>query len=77
MIGLPFKMRARWSGEPPKVGEYFASSPDRARMCYRIVAIRGDVPRLVLTVERYRLVDLPAGVIVHLWEWDRRKRRQR
>jgi len=74
VIGKPFELRARWAGPIPSIGEYLASSPERARFAYRIIAVRGCGARLTLTVERFWLEELPPGALVHSWHWDRRCR---
>jgi hypothetical protein len=68
-------LRARWSGQPPRAGEYVMSRV-RPRSAYRIVETRitgtaDDHVRLELVVERVSL-PLPQGATVHPWRWDPR-----
>lgn len=74
------RLRARWEGDPPKVGEYLRSSVRpvyayvirgvRERRAYKLATARS----LELVVDRVAADDVPADAIVHPWRWDPRRR---
>lgn len=66
------KLRARWKGDLPRVGDVLSSA--HPRYWYVINAVRELSPgRLVLTCERIAVnSSLPRGARVHPWTWDRR-----
>lgn len=74
-------LRARWHGPLPRPREFFMSST-RPRFAYRLMDVEAlkDLPhhptgkRLRLIVERVSSQDVPAGVVVHPWKWDARRK---
>jgi YD repeat-containing protein len=82
------KLRARWAGAPPRVGDYLMS-PTRPRGAYRITAIdatdravqwdqaqKQEVRRLTITADRVPTSAVHAHARVHAWSWDKRTRRK-
>lgn len=82
------KLRARWQGAPPRVGDYLAS-PVRPRFAYRIRAIehsdsrvywdptsKAEVRRLRIEVDRVPIATVPTAARVHAWRWDKRNSRK-
>lgn len=78
------KLRARWVGPPPRVGDYLMSEV-RPRYAYRIdcvgaaspvvgwdAAARAEVRRLRLDVDRVPRFAVPGHARVHPWKWDAR-----
>lgn len=78
------KLRARWNGKPPLVGEYLMA-PMKPRYAYRIVEVeRTDRivswdPVLKTEFCHYSIVciridkrDVPEGATVYPWSWDKR-----
>ena len=78
------KLRARWTGPLPRVGDYLASAT-RPRFAYRISGVRcvdpnvrwdaqrkAELRRLAFEVERVTIAELPAAARVHDWRWDKR-----
>lgn len=78
------KLRARWLGPPPRVGDYLAS-PARPRFAYLVCVIeprdalvhwdpdkKAEVRRLTIEVDRIPITKLPATARVHDWHWDKR-----
>jgi hypothetical protein len=78
------KLRARWSGLPPRVGDYLAS-PTRPRFAYRVCDVRNvdslvrwdpaqkkELRRLAIEVDRLPIAELPTTARVHDWNWDKR-----
>lgn len=78
------KLRARWNGPPPRVGDYL-SSPTRPRFAYRVRAVRSvdslvrwdpaqkaELRRLAIEVDRVPIAELPAAARVHDWRWAKR-----
>lgn len=78
------KLRARWTGPVPRVGDYLAS-PTRPRYAYCIRGITRVDPlvrwdparkveqrRLAIEVDRVPIAELPAAARVHDWHWDKR-----
>lgn len=78
------KLRARWTGPLPRVGDYLAR-PIRPRFAYRICAIRrvdplvrwdparkAELRRLAIEVDRVPITELPTAARVHDWRWDKR-----
>ena len=81
------KLRARWSGPSPRVGDYLAS-PTRPRFAYRVREVRGvdslvrwdpaqkkELRRLAIEVDRVPIAELPTAARVHDWRWDKRTSR--
>lgn len=78
------KLRARWNGPAPRVGDYLMS-PTRPRFAYRVLGVtvagsrvtwdpvrRGEARRLTIDVERVAILAMPSNARVHDWRWDRR-----
>lgn len=78
------KLRARWHGSPPRVGDYLAS-PTRPRFAYHVRGIdcvdalvhwdpvqKTELRRLAIEVNRLPIAELPATARVHAWRWDAR-----
>ncbi len=84
--GRPFKIRARWSGAPPKIGDYLMSQV-RPRFAYRVCEVtrtdrivqwdpefKTELVRIDVVARRVDRSAVPADAKVHPWKWDRRKR---
>ncbi len=82
------KLRARWCGPPPRVGDYLASSM-RPRFAYHIRDVRNvdscvrwdatqkaELRRLAIEVDRVPIAKLPTAARVHEWRWAKRAARQ-
>lgn len=82
------KLRARWRGTPPRVGDYLAS-PTRPRFAYRVRGVRDidslvrwdpaqkkELRRLAIEVDRVLIGELPTTARVHDWNWDKRASRR-
>jgi hypothetical protein len=82
------KLRARWSGPPPRAGDYLAS-PTRPRFAYRVRAVnnvdscvrwdpaqKAELRRLAIEVDRVPITQLPKASRVHPWRWDKRASRR-
>lgn len=78
------KLRARWLGSLPRVGDYLMS-PTRPRFAYRILDVPRDDPRvgwdvaakkesrkISIVVDRVACTAVPPTARVHDWRWDRR-----
>lgn len=78
------KLRARWSGPPPRVGDYLAA-PTRPRFAYRIGGVKRldplvrwdptqktELRRLTIEVDRVPIAQMPAAARVHDWRWESR-----
>ena len=78
------KLRARWHGPPPRVGDYLAS-PTRPRFAYRVREVsrvdplvrwdpaqKKELRRLAIEVDRMPITKLPTAARVHDWRWDKR-----
>ena len=78
------KLRARWKGPVPRVGDYLMS-PTRPRYAYRVrevtptdpnvrwdAAQKAEVRRLAIEVERVELGAVTSAARVHTWRWDKR-----
>lgn len=82
MIGRPRQCRlTSWSGDPPALGEYLLSAGGSA---YLVVVFRPNTrppPRKSIgRLEMVRLEpgeEIPAGSVVHRFQWDSRRRRRR
>ena len=81
------KLRARWSGPPPRVGDYLAS-PTRPRFAYHVRGVsnvdslvrwdpaqKAELRRLAIEVDRVPIARLPTAARVHPWLWDKRASR--
>lgn len=69
------KLRARWEGDLPRIGDYMMSQ-SRPRNAYRIVYVRERKPGTIdLVVDRVSATTVPEGATVHPWKWDARKKR--
>jgi hypothetical protein len=79
------KLRARWVGPPPRVGDYLMSEV-RPRYAYCIARVTSAFPgvtwdpaakaeaRLLhLVVDRIAASAMPKSAKVHPWKWDRRE----
>lgn len=83
------KLRARWPGVLPRVGDYLMS-PTRPRGAYRIsaievsadravrwdLALKQEVRQLTIVVDRVPTSAVPENARVHPWRWDKRDRRR-
>lgn len=82
------KLRARWIGPPPRIGDYLAS-PAKPRFAYRVLGVNRTDPRvywdaaqkaerwhLAIDVDRVPIAELPAAARVHDWSWDKRASRK-
>jgi hypothetical protein len=78
------KLRARWLGPVPRVGDYLASTT-RPRFAYCIRGVRcvdslvrwdpaqkKELRRLAIEVDRVPIAELPPSVRVYDWRWDKR-----
>ena len=83
------KIRARWIGPPPRVGDFLMSAV-RPRHAYRIAevicassrvcwdpAAKAETRRLQIVAERVAKEDVPPHARVHPWKWDRREAKHR
>jgi hypothetical protein len=81
------KLRARWLGPPPRVGDYLMVQT-RPRFAYRIERVTSAFPNvgwdatakaeahlLQFVVDRVAASALPDRAKVHPWTWDRREGR--
>lgn len=78
------KLRARWDGTPPRVGEYLMSTT-RPRYAYRITQVKNssrvrwnptvgaETRQLVIVVDRVDRDSVPKHARIHPWKWDRRE----
>ena len=82
------KLRARWHGPLPKVGDYLMSDV-RPRFAYRIgqvtnrssevrwdAAAKIEVRSLQIEADRVALSAVPEHARIHSWKWDRRERKR-
>jgi len=80
------RLRARWTGPLPRVGDYLMSQV-RPRHAYQIEVIgvpdravrwdpvaKAEVRRVAFDVRRVEVARVPRSAIVHPWRWDRRER---
>jgi hypothetical protein len=78
------KLRARWIGPAPRVGDYLMS-PTRPRFAYRVRTVnptspnvtwdpahKAEVRRLAIDVDRVAVAEVAASSRVHAWRWDKR-----
>ena len=78
------KLRARWCGPVPRVGDYLAS-PTKPRFAYRVCGVspvdslvrwdpaqKKELRRLAIEVDRVPIAELPTTARVHDWRWDKR-----
>lgn len=83
------KLRARWTGPLPRVGDYLMSSV-RPRHAYQIEMIdvpdrsvrwdqtaKAEVRRITIEARRVEVAKVPKSAKVHPWRWDRRDRTRR
>jgi hypothetical protein len=81
------KLRARWVGPPPRVGDYLMSEV-RPRFAYRIERVTMAFPNvhwdakakaearlLQIIVDRVDKCAVPRDARIHPWKWDRREAR--
>lgn len=81
------KLRARWIGPPPRVGDYLMSEV-RPRYAYRVErvtlafpnvtwdqAAKAETRRLQIVVDRVGVTAVPKAARVHPWKWDKREAR--
>jgi hypothetical protein len=80
VIGRPRKMRlTSWSGPRPQCGEYMLSAAGSAYLVISYRPTRGPKPKTVGGIEMVRLErgeQIPAGSVVHRFEWDSRRKRR-
>jgi len=82
------KLRARWTGTPPNVGDYLMST-QRPRFAYRICEvsrhdrivrwdseIKTEFQHYSIAAERKPLDTVPKDAHVHPWRWDKRARQK-
>ena len=78
------KLRARWTGPLPRVGDYLAGTT-RPRYAYKIRSVtriepivrwdgaaNAEVRRLAIEVDRVALASVDPSARVHPWRWDKR-----
>lgn len=78
------KLRARWAGPLPQIGDYLMSST-RPRFAYRLTQVlhpssqvrwdaeaHAEIRRLQFVVDRVAAAAVPKAARVHPWQWDRR-----
>ena len=78
------KLRARWIGHPPRVGDYLMSAL-RPRYAYRVERVtnassevhwdlmaKTEVRRLLIEVARVAPAGVPKHARIHGWKWDAR-----
>ena len=78
------KLRARWTGPVPRVGDYLLS-PTRPRFAYRVRDVarvdpnvhwdatqKTEVRRLAIEVDRVTPREVSSTARVHTWRWDTR-----
>lgn len=83
------KLRARWTGAPPHVGDYLRS-PLRPRLAYRICEVtrvnrivcwdpvlKTEFQHIEIAAERTPLNAVPKAARVHPWRWDKREPRRK
>jgi hypothetical protein len=83
------KLRARWTGAPPRVGDYLMSSM-RPRYAYRICEVtrvenivrwdpvlKTEFSHYTIAAERGPLESVPKEARVHPWRWDKREPRRK
>lgn len=83
------KLRARWIGPPPRVGNYLMSEV-RPRFAYRIKRVtmafptvgwdakaKAEARLLQIIVDRIDKSDVPRNARIHPWKWDRREARSK
>ncbi len=79
------RLRARWTGPVPRVGDYLASTT-RPRYAYRVRNVgridpnvrwdptqKAEVRRLAIEVDRVPISAVGAFTRVHPWRWDKRQ----
>jgi hypothetical protein len=78
------KLRARWIGHPPRVGDYLMSAL-RPRYAYRVERVTNvssevhwdpvakmEVRRLQIDAARVTPAAVPRYARIHPWKWDKR-----
>lgn len=70
--GKMVTLHARWSGDPPQVGDYLRSQGAAARFAYRIMEATPIGDRIKLRCERIRADAVPDGATLHVWKWEPR-----
>jgi hypothetical protein len=81
------KLRARWVGPAPKIGDYLMSEM-RPRYAYRIDRVtmafpdvgwdqtaRAEERLLNIVADRVAVTAVPEHARIHPWKWDRREAR--
>jgi hypothetical protein len=81
------KLRARWIGPPPRVGDYLMSEV-RPRFAYRVDRVtltfpnvhwdpiaKAEVRLLQIVADRVAKDAVPRHAKIHPWKWDRRTAR--
>ena len=84
MSQKPVKLRARWDGVPPHIGDYLMSEI-RPRFAYRVCEVKRtdrivawdpvmktEFVKIDIVATRVDRSTVPEGVRIHPWRWDRR-----
>ena len=79
------KLRARWIGPPPRVGDYLISEV-RPRYAYRVEQVtrvtsnvgwdqgaKAEFRLLRIDADRVATTAVPQHARIHSWKWDRRE----
>lgn len=79
------KLRARWIGPPPRVGDYLMSEV-RPRYAYRVERMtmafpsvtwdpiaKAEARLLQIVVDRVAAITVPKNARIHPWKWDKRE----
>ncbi len=79
------KLRARWIGPPPRVGDYLMSEV-RPRFAYRVERVvaaspnvhwdpvaKAEILLLQIVADRVAKGTVPRHARIHPWKWDRRE----
>jgi hypothetical protein len=83
------KLRARWIGPSPQVGDYLMSEL-RPRYAYRIdqvinassnvlwdLTAKSETRRLQIVADRVAVTAVPKHARIHAWKWDKREARRK
>lgn len=81
------KLRARWIGPPPRIGDYLMSEV-RPRYAYRVDRVtlafpnvtwdlfaKAEARLLQIVVDRVAATAVPKNAKIHSWKWDKREAR--